>query len=344
MLEKTTIDRNSFSGVIYARAATYFETLPKGKYANSIFYLKAFLLFALYASSYIFFLFYTNSFTQLLFAALVLGLCHVFIPVNVSHDAIHSAISARAWINRFALLGFEITGSNSYMYRKKHLEAHYNKENGSKTVAIESQALLLQQKKNEQTKNLHYVYYLFYAMYMIFIRDLLLYFSTKESIPTKQYVKLFFFKTAYCLAFLVMPFIYIDLPWWQTLIALFFMYVIITVALVIILLMPTEKMEHSRGTNDEKQNEKWVIEILQHNVDFSPNSILLNLIAGGANLNVVHYLFPDVNHVHYNKLAAILEQTAKEFQLPYRKQVIKDVFGIHFNYIRNIQDTKTKAV
>ncbi|TXH21203.1 MAG: hypothetical protein E6Q95_04230 [Chitinophagaceae bacterium] len=122
------------------------------------------------------------------------------------------------------------------------------------------------------------------------------------------------------------------------------MYLIVTIVLVIILLMPTEKMETSRSNNEEKQNEKWIIEILEHNVDFSPRNVTLNLIAGGANLNIVHYLFPDVNHVHYNKLASIIEKTANEYNLIYRKQEVKDVFGIHFNYIRNIQNTNSQAL
>jgi linoleoyl-CoA desaturase len=104
--------------------------------------------------------------------------------------------------------------------------------------------------------------------------------------------------------------------------------------------MPTEKMEHTRTDNGKAHDDRWLIEILEHNVDFSPGSVSLNLLAGGANLNVVHYVFPSVNHVHYNKLAAIIEGTATEFGYHYRKQQVKDVFGIHFNYLKNIQGSK----
>jgi linoleoyl-CoA desaturase len=225
------------------------------------------------------------------------------------------------------------------MYGRKHLEAHYNKENGSKSVAIESQGLLLQKHSNEGKKNLPVIFYLFYSQYMIFFRDFSLFFSG-TSIPRAEWIKLFFFKTVYFIAFLVIPFLFIPLPWWQILISLLLMYLFVTAFLVIILLMPTEKMEVSRKTATGI-NDQWLIEILEHNVDFSPSSRMLNLVAGGANLNVVHYLFHSVNHVHYNKLAEIIETTAAEFGLAYRKQQVKDVFGIHFNYLKNIQSSNS---
>jgi len=336
--------KNSFTETLYSRAADYFTSQSAGKHANFVFYFKAMLLTALYLFAYAYFVFFSVSFGELMLMAFILGICHVFIPVNIAHDAIHSSVSPKNWINQLALYGFELTGGNSYMYKKKHLEAHYNKENGSKTIAIESQALLMQKHDETKTKNLHYVFYIFFSIYMIYIRDFLLYFGSKEKLPAKYFIKLFVFKVIYIVAFLVLPFILIPLLWWQIAIALFFMYLIVTIVLVIILLMPTEKMENSRADNTKGQNEKWVLEILEHNVDFSPGSVALNFIAGGANLNVVHYLFPDVNHVHYNKLATIIEQTAKEYDLHYRKQIVKDVFGIHFNYIKNIQSTNSKAV
>lgn len=330
---------DSFTRVLYARAENYFASLTEGKYASPVFYIKCIFLITLYAFSYARFIFYSESFGEMLVFVSILGICHVFIPVNMSHDAIHESVSSKKRLNDLCKHGFEITGSNSYMYKLKHLEAHHNKENGSKTKAIESQGLLLQTHQSSKTTNLHFIFYLFYSQYMIFIRDFVLYFNSAKTIPVKEFLKLFLFKIMYCTAFIILPFVFINAPWWQILLSLLIMYLIVTVVLVIILLMPTEKMEHTRMKDNNSHNEKWVTEILEHNVDFSPDSIALNLLAGGANLNVVHYLFPSVNHVHYNRLAAIIEKTASEYGLQYRKQVVKDVFGIHFNYLKNIQSS-----
>jgi linoleoyl-CoA desaturase len=326
-----------FVDTLYCRAEAYFTTQRNLRFATPLSLLKSGLFILLYAASYACFLFINHQFSTLLGWAALLGLCHVLIPVNIAHDAIHASLSSRQWVNKLALYGMEITGANAYMYRRKHLEAHSNKEQGNKVNTIEAQGLLLQTGKNGKTVNLPYFFYLFYALYMIYVRDFQLFYSYAGYVPKAELRKLYVTKLVYAIAYLVLPFIFIDLPPWQILCALLLMYFIISILLVIILLMPTEKMEHSKLSVNNHYNDKWAMEILAHNVDFSPGNRLLNNVAGGANLNVVHYLFPTTHHVHYNKLADIVEETTKDFGLLYRKQNVKDVLSIHFKYIKNIQ-------
>ena len=334
----TLVDtKKAFAAALNYRAGTYFREQQFGSYANYIFYIKGIILLITYLGAWAYFVFGAGNFAEMLFAAFILGVCHVFIPVNLSHDAIHGSISSKSWVNTMFSYGFEITGTNSYMYRKKHLEAHFNKENGSKKAAIESQGLLLQRQKGERAVNLPVALYLLYSQYLIFIRDFILFFESTGRNPGKEWFKLFFCKIIYATTFIVLPLYYSNTPIWQTLVCLLFMYVVITIVAVIILLMPTEKMESIRVNEDQTVNDRWLIEIMDHNVDFSPASIFLNLLAGGANLNVVHYLFPSVNHVHYNRLARIIEEAANDYGLQYRKQELRDVFLIHFNYLKNIQ-------
>ncbi|HVG15853.1 MAG TPA: fatty acid desaturase [Chitinophagaceae bacterium] len=330
-----------FVDTLYRRAEVYYNTQGHRRFATLPCLLKSSLFILLYGAAYGFFLFGSHQFSTMLGWAALLGVCHVLIPVNIAHDAIHGTLSARMWVNHLGLYGLEITGANAYMYRKKHLEAHQNKEHGKGVNTIEAQGLLLQKEENNKTVNLPYIFYLFYAEYMIFVRDFQLFRSYRGSIPTREWRKLYATKALYAVAFLMLPFVFIDLPPWQIFCALLLMYFIVTVLLVIILLMPTEKMEHSKIAGNDHYNDQWAMEILAHNVDFSPASRLLNYLAGGANLNVVHYLFPGTNHIHYNALAILVEATAKEYDLLYRKQNVMDVLGIHFNYLKNIQQQES---
>lgn len=327
----------SFSTALFQKADQYFSTQPNGKYATPVFAIKALLWLGLYVGSYWCFLNAGAAFSTMFLASILLAFSHILIPVSVAHDGIHHAVSRRRWINALCCYGIDLTGGNSYMYAKKHLEAHQDKENGSKTKAIETQALLLQVKDAGKSVNLPWFFYLFYAEYMVFFRDFALFFQSSDKVPAKEFVKLFVFKSLYITAFFVLPFVVIGAPWWQVLICLLSMYLLITALLVLLLLMPTEKMEQTRTTYDDGLNDAWVIEVLAHNVDFSPRNNFLNLMAGGSNMNVVHYLFPEVNHVHYNKLAHLLEECAEEFGVSYRKQRVMDVFGIHLKYLKNIQ-------
>ncbi|MHA4842914.1 fatty acid desaturase family protein [Flavitalea antarctica] len=328
---------SGFVDTLYRRADVYFKTQRNHRFASPLSHVKSSLLILLYVFAYSCFLFRSDQFLTLLGWAALLGICHVLIPVNIAHDAIHETLSARQWVNRLGLLGFEITGANAFMYRSKHLEAHANKEKGNKINTIEGQGLLLQKGKNGNTVNLPYFLYLFYAIYMIFVRDFQLFYSETAYVPKSELLKLYVAKLLYAIAFLVLPFALIELPPWQILCALLLLYVIISILLVIILLMPTEKMEHSKFSDNNNYNDKWAMEILAHNVDFSPGNRFLNNLAGGSNLNVVHYLFPATHHVHYNRLAKIVEETTKAFGLLYRKQKVSSVLGIHFKYIKDIQ-------
>lgn len=332
----------SFNETLQEKAQGYFDSRPGRQYADVVFVVKAASLVTTYVVAYVYFIFFTEDAATLLLAAALLGFCHVLIPLNISHDAIHGAVSPRRWVNQICLYGLELTGVDSGLYSRKHLAAHQDKENGSKITAIESQWLLIQKKKAGRVVNLHWFVYLFYSQYMIFIRDYALLFSNRSEIGLKDYVRFFVSKALYVCAFLILPFILIDLPWWLVAGSLTLMYLVVTLSLLIVLLMPTEAVRHAKGEGTDGNSDRWATEILRHNVDFSPGWRGLNLLAGGSNMNVVHYLFPSVCHVHYNRLAEIIDTVSAEFGLQYRTQAVSDVFGIHYQFIRNIHKMATR--
>ena len=70
---------------------------------------------------------------------------------------------------------------------------------------------------------------------------------------------------------------------------------------------------------DEKGNieNEWAIHQMETTADFSRKSWLITYYVGGLNYQTEHHLFPRICHVHYPKLAPIVEATAKEFGVPY---------------------------
>ena len=70
---------------------------------------------------------------------------------------------------------------------------------------------------------------------------------------------------------------------------------------------------------DEKGNiiNEWAIHQMHTTADFSRNSWLVTYYVGGLNYQTEHHLFPRICHVHYPKIAPIVEETAKEFGIPY---------------------------
>ena len=60
---------------------------------------------------------------------------------------------------------------------------------------------------------------------------------------------------------------------------------------------------------------------------------------GGLNYQVEHHLFPTICHVHYRNLAKIVEQTTKEFGLPYKsKETFLDAVVAHAKQLKLLSE------
>jgi linoleoyl-CoA desaturase len=79
----------------------------------------------------------------------------------------------------------------------------------------------------------------------------------------------------------------------------------------------------------------WAIHQLKTTVNFASSNKLVNWFTGGLNHQIEHHIFPNISHVHYNKIAGIVKKTVKEFKLPYNEfKTTKDAIIAHFNYLR----------
>ena len=63
---------------------------------------------------------------------------------------------------------------------------------------------------------------------------------------------------------------------------------------------------------------------LETTSDFARNNRLLSWFIGGLNYQIEHHLFPHISHVHYRKIALIVERTAHEYGYAYN---LKPTFG-----------------
>ena len=329
---KTETTKLDFASALFQRVEAFLAQPGRKTKGQIWLYEKALVILALYIWAY-FQLLSSLTFSSFFGFAVLIGICHVLVPVNIVHDATHSVFSSTPGINRLGLLTMHLIGSNPFIYQEMHLKAHSDKESGSRRKAIETQQLLM--KKNEK-QSLPVVFYLFYAFYMIFVRDFVLVIQEKRSMSFRKWFFLVLPKAIYFTAIWVLPFVFVPLPAWQIFLGIFSIYLVITVLLIIILLMPTDPIEVAKEGKDQQISNSWVKEVLSHNVDFSPESQVLNFIGGGANMNVVHYLFTNISHIHYVGISKILRETAAEYQIPYRQQSVWKVFGIHWRYMMEL--------
>ena len=50
-----------------------------------------------------------------------------------------------------------------------------------------------------------------------------------------------------------------------------------------------------------------------------------------------HHIFPHISHIHYDKIAKIVKQTAREFNLPYNEyETTRKAVISHFRHLKEL--------
>jgi linoleoyl-CoA desaturase len=137
--------------------------------------------------------------------------------------------------------------------------------------------------------------------------------------PTRMYLKMVLVKAIYFAVIFGLPLLLTPFTWWQVLLGFVIMHWTTGLILgtVFQLAHVVEGLEQPLPTKDGVIENDWAIHELQTTSDFARNNLFLNWYVGGLNFQIEHHLFPNICHIHYRKIAPIVEQTAKEFGLNY---------------------------
>ncbi|HTE31208.1 MAG TPA: fatty acid desaturase, partial [Chryseolinea sp.] len=127
-------------------------------------------------------------------------------------------------------------------------------------------------------------------------------------------------KMLYVSYIFVIPVVFTALAWWQILLGIVIMQYIAGFLLAIIF-QPAHVIEGTEyplpDENQTLQN-NWAIHQLLTTTNFGNKSRWFSWYVGGLNFQIEHHLFPNICHVHYRKISGIVQDTAKEFGLPYK--------------------------
>jgi linoleoyl-CoA desaturase len=86
----------------------------------------------------------------------------------------------------------------------------------------------------------------------------------------------------------------------------------------------------------------WAEHQVETTVDFARGNRLLSWFIGGLNFQIEHHLFPRICHVHYPALAPLVEETCREFGLPYMAhETFRAGVGSHFRWLRRMGGSNT---
>lgn len=323
---------SEFYPEVRRRVDEYFASRRISPHANAAMIAKTIFILLMYAGSYIAIVSNTLPPFLMLILAAVCGFFSSMIGLNIAHDAIHGSYSANPKVNRILGTLFNIVGANDYVWKVKHNIVHHTYTNVPEHDDDINQVGLLRFSPSKSLKKIHrfqYIYiFLLYplaTMSWVLAKDYVNFFrksfgwydnSTK---PMKEIFRLFFYKLLHYAIFIVLPFILIELPWYQILIGIILMHLVagFMISFVFQLAHLVEGTDFPEPTAEGVIEKPWAVHQMYTTADFARKSPLALFLFGGLNFQIEHHLFPKICHIHYQKIAPIVEQTALEFNLPY---------------------------
>ena len=114
----------------------------------------------------------------------------------------------------------------------------------------------------------------------------------------------------------------------------------ITGFILAIIFQPAHVIEGADFPLPDKENtleDNWAIHQLRTTTNFGNKSRWFTWYVGGLNFQIEHHLFPNICHVHYRKISAIVKSTTAEFNLPYNSaKTFIGALGSHLRLLRQL--------
>jgi linoleoyl-CoA desaturase len=324
-----------FYKVLRERVNQYFKNNNISKYANGAMVFKTIVMLLMYLVPFSI-LFVPGLSNWLYFLCwVIMGFGMAGIGLGVMHDANHGAYSQNKLVNNIIGKVLYIVGGNDTNWRIQHNVLHHTYTNvthmdediDAPTVFLRFSPHL---KRNKIHKYQHLYAWFFYGLMTM------LWFVSKDYKQAARYQKMGLVKSQglsfgshlaaiilgkiiYASIFIVLPFWLSPASWYVTLIGYLVMQFMAGLILAAIFQPAHVVPTSDYPMPDESGNIEadWAVSQLLNTANFAPKSKLFSWYVGGLNYQVEHHLFPQICHIHYSKLSKIVEQTAKEFNLPY---------------------------
>lgn len=327
----------SFHDVVKGRVNEYFESNNISPYSNSTMYVKTAVMLSLYFVPYLLIVtgFGSGNLLLLYGLYLLMGAGIVGIGTSVMHDSNHGAYAENKTTN--TLLGnvLNIIGGYSLNWKIQHNVLHHTYTNIEGLDEDINSGFILRMSPEKPLRKFHryqHVYawglYCLMNIYWVVAKDyihLVRYsknnlLQNQKTTLRKSVIELSLLKLLYIGYMIVLPIMYAGVAWYHIALGMVVMHVVAGFSLAAIF-QPAhvvETSDYSKPSEDRKMTNNWAVHQLLNTADFAQDNKLVSWFIGGLNFQIEHHLFPQICHVHYPKIAKIVEEVAKEFNLPYQ--------------------------
>ncbi|MCK6616017.1 MAG: acyl-CoA desaturase [Cyclobacteriaceae bacterium] len=318
------------------RVNQYFKSNNISRNANAEMIVKTIFMFMLYFIPYgIIISGAITNVWSLLALCLVMGMGLAGIGLSVMHDANHGAYSKKAWVNNLIGYSLNIIGGHAFNWKIQHNVLHHtytNVHDADEDISPRGVMRMAPESPWKPAHRFQHIYawflYCLLTLVWVFVKDfarLVKYqheglVKKQQASITREWIIMVTTKVLYLGYIVVLPAILLPLAWWQVLIGFVAMHAVSGFILSVIF-QPAHVVDGTEYPEPDQHGvleNTWAVHQLRTTTNFANRNKILSWYVGGLNFQIEHHLFPNVCHVHYRKLAPIVEQTAREFNLPYK--------------------------
>lgn len=333
------------------------DLLPK---ARKLLWRKMYFYFSLHVAAYL--LLFATSHEQtgwLILNYIFVGVSGLLLGFNVSHDAMHDTFSTNRKINHWLYhLSFNIQGNSAYLWKIRHRSSHHIFPNvdGCDADVDDNPFIRLspQHPLRKYQRYQHYYsffVYLFYTLHWFLFKDALYLFKKRvanlqqHEHPLKEKVLFFAWKFLYLFLMLILPVI-CGYDFTTVLLCFFIMHAVNSVLFIHFLISTHFCMETHFPAADKEGvlPFDYYTHQLATSLDYSTQSKFFNFILGGFNAHAAHHLYPKLPHTIYPVLSVLIEQKAREFNIPYNKLSLAGAIRSHYRYLKMMGSTGYKKI
>ncbi|NOK39154.1 acyl-CoA desaturase [Corallococcus exercitus] len=343
---------SSFAEDLKRRVSEYFETRNLSQRANKAMYVKALSILGFTAGVYGLLLSGHFNAWGMLGLAVLMGVAIAGIGFCIGHDGVHGSYSDDARVNGVVGFAFDLIGANSYMWRITHNVLHHtytNIQGMDEDLTVSPQLRLSPHSEWKPYHRFQHLYafvaYSLTTVFWVFAKDYK-YFFQKDLGPYKgkkhapaEWARLLAMKAVYYGWTLVIPWLVLDVTWWQFVVGQLAMHMTAGFILGIVFQLAhvVEDAEFPVPDTEGKVEDAWMVHQLRTTANFARKNRLLSWYVGGLNFQVEHHLFPKVCSIHYPALSEIVKATAEEHGLPYIEAVtFRGAVASHYRMLKRL--------
>ena len=323
--------RNQFYPTLKRNVDQYFVKNNLKKTGNWELYSKTLVLFPAAITVYVVLLTVSMPTVLALSLCVLMGLIIASIGFNVMHDSCHGSYSSKKWVNTILGLSLNALGGNAFFWKQKHNIIHHTYTNIEGADDDIAQSKLLRQSPTQEWKPVHKYQHIYlpiaYSMTIFMwvgLRDFEKYFKKKihntpiQPMDRSEHWIFWISKIMYATFYVAIPIMAVGFTSWLIGYLTMGLVLGLVLAYVFQLAHAVEGPEFdSVGIEDKMIESEWAAHQVKTTANFAPGNKLINWYVGGLNYQVEHHLFPRISHVHYPAISPIVEQTCKQFNLPY---------------------------